>query len=115
MRASLNDLPTPESVQKQWHKVTDMSNAKHLHTSADAMKNLMEKLEYLGDEQNNNKKQVVNDFSFGSKDFILYALGSKWLQLADPELKRSANPFLFISWSNGVTTIGFEILVRKSC
>lgn len=76
IRVSLNDHPTPESVQREWHKITDMSNAKHLHTSADAMKNLMEKLEYLGgDQNNNNRKEISNNFSFGSRDLILYALG----------------------------------------
>lgn len=45
------------------------------------MKNLMEKLEYLGNDQNNNNKVVANDFSFGSKDLILYALGSESLVL----------------------------------
>lgn len=79
IRASLNDDPTPENVQREWHKITDMTNAKHMHTSADAMKNLMEKLEYLGGDQNNNRKVVSDNFSFGSKDLILYALGSKLL------------------------------------
>lgn len=79
IRASLNEEPTPENVQREWHKITNMSNAKHMHTSADAMKNLMEKLEHLGDAQNNNRKVVSDDFSFGSKDLILYALGSELL------------------------------------
>lgn len=82
IRVSLNDHPTPESVQREWHKITDMSNAKHLHSSADAMKNLMEKLEYLGgDQNNNNRKEISNNFSFGSRDLILYALGSELLQV----------------------------------
>ena len=114
IRASLNEEPTPENVQREWHKITDMSNAKHMHTSADAMKNLMEKLEHLGEDQNNNRKVVSDNFSFGSKDLILYALGSELL-----------HPFFFVcvvkinvnffSWSNGDATIRFEILVRKSC
>lgn len=79
IRASLNEEPTPENVQREWHKITNMSNAKHMHTSADAMKNLMEKLEHLGDAQNNNRKVVSDNFSFGSKDLILYALGSELL------------------------------------
>lgn len=78
LRVSLNDHPTPETVQKEWHKITDMSNAKHMKTSADAMKNLVEKLEYLGDQSNNNnRKEITNNFAFGSKDLILYALGSE--------------------------------------
>lgn len=80
IRASLNDEPTPENVQREWRKITDMSNAKHMHTSADAMKNLMEKLEHLGEDQNNNRKVVSDNFSFGSKDLILYALGSELLR-----------------------------------
>lgn len=86
IRASLNEEPTLENVQKQWHKITDMSKAKHMHTTADAMKNLMEKLEYLGGDQNNNRKVVSDNFTFGSKDLILYALGS---ELMDPVYKFS--------------------------
>ncbi len=83
IRASLHDEPTPENVQRQWHKITDMSNAKHLNTSSDAMKNLLEQLEYLGGYKNNNNgKLVSSDFNFGSRDLILYALGSESLELS---------------------------------
>lgn len=81
IRASLNDEATPENVQREWHKITDMSQAKHMKTSADAMKNLMEQLEYLGADRNNNRKVVSDTFSFGSKDLILYALGSELISL----------------------------------
>lgn len=73
IRASLSDEPTPENVQREWHKITDMSKASRMRTSADARKNLVEKLEYLGSD----KKIASDTFSFGSKHLILYALGSK--------------------------------------
>lgn len=77
IRASLSDEPTPENVQREWHKITDMSQAKHMKTGTDFMKTLMDQLEYLGADKNNNRKVVSDTFSFGSKDLILYALGSE--------------------------------------
>ena len=101
LRASLNDDVTLEYVQKEWHKITDMSKAKHMKTSADAMKILVEKLEYLGtakDVNNNSSNTASDTFSFGSKDLILYALGSE-SRLSHNNLKI----FKFKSFSVGAT------------
>lgn len=78
IRASLSEEPTLENVQREWHKITDMSKARQMRSSADARKNLVEKLEYLGSD----KKIASDTFSFGSKDLILYALGSELSHLS---------------------------------
>jgi len=73
IRASLSDEPTLENVEREWHKIIDMSKARRMRSSADARQNLVEKLEYLG----SNKKIASDTFSFRSKHLILYALGSE--------------------------------------
>lgn len=82
LRTSLNDLVTPEFVRKSWHKVTDMTEAKHCESSAGSINNLMAVLEDMktSNEANNiENNEFSTEFVFGPKDLILYALGSMHL------------------------------------
>lgn len=76
LRTSINeDNITPEYVEKVWNKVTDMSEAKHLDAVSKASGTLLNVLEKLKSESGNDEAEVKDDFHFGSKDLILYALG----------------------------------------
>lgn len=67
---------TPEEVQEGWSKVTDMAHAKRIDAMTRASTSLMTVLEDL--RENSKENFTAEDiFSFGSKDLILYALGSK--------------------------------------
>lgn len=80
LRASLHENVTPEYVQKVWHKVNDMSNSVLCENNHQFMGNLLKMLEDLKDTSKSNGeagKEYTNKFDYGSKDLILYALGSK--------------------------------------
>lgn len=63
---------SPEYVRSVWSKVTDMSEARHFDTVAEASGSLLEVLENLKEGRFNG---FVDTFKYGSKDLILYALG----------------------------------------
>lgn len=70
-------MVTPEYVHKVWHKVTDMSTLNHRESSSETIGTLMSILE--GMKKTNNiagaQSEWTDEFEFGSKDLILYALG----------------------------------------
>lgn len=73
---------SPEYVQKVWHNVNDMSDSVLCENSGQFMNNLLTKLEDLRDNSKSNgnndiQKEFTNTFKFGTKELILYALGSK--------------------------------------
>ncbi|XP_034472898.1 peroxisomal multifunctional enzyme type 2 [Drosophila innubila] len=72
LRPSLEDSVTLEYVQNAWNQVTDMSQAKHWNSNAEASASLMEVLEKL---KSGDKDAVEDTFSFGNRELILYALG----------------------------------------
>lgn len=101
LRTSIEEVTTPEYVKNVWGKVTDMSNAKHVNTMAEASGYLLEVLEKLKEGQIGG---IEDSFQFGSKDLILYALGIgatvtnpddlKFLYENDPDF--SAIPSYFV-------------------
>lgn len=72
LRPSLNDIVTLEYVQNAWSQVTDMSQAKHWNSNAEASASLMEVLEKL---KSGESDAIEDTFTFGNKELILYALG----------------------------------------
>lgn len=73
LRTSIEEKSiTPEYVKSVWEKVTDMTDAEHLNTITEASASLLEVTENLKDGKYDG---VVDNFQFGTKDLILYALG----------------------------------------
>lgn len=73
---------TVEKVRDVWSQVVDMSNAERMSSITEATGSLVEVLDKLeggtqskGDETNND---IKDDFAFGNKDLILYALGGEF-------------------------------------
>ncbi|EDV99882.1 peroxisomal multifunctional enzyme type 2 [Drosophila grimshawi] len=77
LRPSLQETVTLENVQNAWNKVTDMSKTTHLNTIAEASGTLLEVLEKLNSNGDGGATDAVveDDFTFGNKELILYALG----------------------------------------
>uniref|UniRef100_A0A7G3AMN8 Peroxisomal multifunctional enzyme type 2 n=2 Tax=Lutzomyia longipalpis TaxID=7200 RepID=A0A7G3AMN8_LUTLO len=84
LRTSLHHDVTIENVRDAWSKVVDMSEARNMRTIGAASANLMMVLEDLqnNQQQSSNDGTVAsangiftNEFQFGFKDLILYALG----------------------------------------
>lgn len=85
LRASLHHDVTVENVRDAWGKVVDMSEAQNMRTIGAASAYTLEVLENLKNnpQSGGNSDQAptngvfTNEFKFGFKDLILYALGSK--------------------------------------
>lgn len=82
LRSSISEDVTIENVRDAWSQVTDMSKAEQMGTITEATGSLVELLDKLEEGQNAQKGsqkqgQVSDEFSFGNKDLILYALGGK--------------------------------------
>lgn len=76
LRTSLSEDVTLERVRDAWSKVTDMSKAEHMPNITAATTTLMELLDSLeGADQTGGSKDITEEFSFGFRDVILYALG----------------------------------------
>uniref|UniRef100_A0A1L8DZ43 Peroxisomal multifunctional enzyme type 2 n=1 Tax=Nyssomyia neivai TaxID=330878 RepID=A0A1L8DZ43_9DIPT len=82
LRTSLHQDVTIENVRDAWSKVLDMTAAQNMKTSAAASAKLMTILDQLDQPSgqpsgNTNQSNGVyeNEFTFGYKDLILYALG----------------------------------------
>lgn len=80
LRASLSDDVTPEKVRNAWDKVTDMSKAERMSSITEATGSLVEILDSFESNENssNEPNKYTDNFTFGNKDLILYALGSKF-------------------------------------
>lgn len=81
LRTSLSEDVTLERVRDAWSKVTDMSKAEHMPNITAATTTLMELLDSMegAADQTNGSKEITEEFSFGFRDLILYALGGKFL------------------------------------
>uniref|UniRef100_A0A1B0D2H8 Uncharacterized protein n=1 Tax=Phlebotomus papatasi TaxID=29031 RepID=A0A1B0D2H8_PHLPP len=83
LRASLHHDVTVENVRDAWGKVVDMSEARNMRTIGAASAYTLEVLENLKDnpqsggssDQTPTNGVFTNEFNFGFKDLILYALG----------------------------------------
>ncbi|XP_008559784.1 peroxisomal multifunctional enzyme type 2 [Microplitis demolitor] len=81
LRKSINDSVTPEDVRDNWDKVTDMSNAKHCDSIAEATGELMSVVEQLSNRKADDSSsssfnpKYTMKYSYNIKDVILYALG----------------------------------------
>lgn len=88
LRSSLSDDVTIEKVRDAWDKVTDMSSADRVNSATEATSTLVELLDAL-DPSNNSSSTTPNqsdnahsdEFVYGNKDLILYALGGKLSRL----------------------------------
>lgn len=72
VRPSIKEPSTLEYVQNAWNKVTDMSQAAHTNSIAEASGSLLQVLENL---KSGDKDAIEDSFTFGNKELILYALG----------------------------------------
>lgn len=80
LRTSLSEDVTLERVRDAWSNVTDMSSAEHVPNITAAATTLMELLDKMEDgavQTGGNSKSITEEFVFGFKDVILYALGGK--------------------------------------
>lgn len=82
LRSSLADDVTPENVRDAWQNVVDMSNAQRMNSITEASASLMEIVDQLEGTSNNASQgnggsTYKDNFKFGNKDLILYALGGK--------------------------------------
>lgn len=85
LRSSLGDDVTPENVRDVWQNVVDMSTAQRLNTITEASASLMEIIDQLESRASGNASQAQagqkyrDNFKYGNKDLILYALGGKYV------------------------------------
>lgn len=82
LRSSLTDDVTPEKVRDAWENVVDMSNAQRMNSITEASASLMEIVDQFESESGkassvNSGSKYKDNFKFGNKDLILYALGGK--------------------------------------
>ncbi|XP_067007857.2 peroxisomal multifunctional enzyme type 2 [Anabrus simplex] len=78
LRARMTDGVTVEDVYNKWNEVTDMSGATRCNSIEEASSSFMTLLEKLksGSQDSEEENQtVVEDFSYTTRDLILYALG----------------------------------------
>lgn len=73
LRTKITDNVTIENVRDCWDKITDISQAERLNSIQEATAALVSSLERLG----NPEEAASNQFSYNSKDAIIYALGGK--------------------------------------
>lgn len=83
LRTSLAEDVTPEKVRDAWDQVIDMSKAERMGSITEATGSLVELLDQLdggqnGSSQTQGDSKYQDQFSFGNKDLILYALGGKF-------------------------------------
>lgn len=82
LRTSLAEDVTPEKVRDAWDQVVDMSKAERMGSITEATGSLVELLDQLDGGQNASQTQgdsnYQDQFSFGNKDLILYALGGEF-------------------------------------
>lgn len=77
LRSSLSENVTPEKVRDAWEKVIDMKNATHIESITEATGTLVGLLDGMNIDQTESAAgEYTDEFSFTSKDLILYALGS---------------------------------------
>lgn len=100
LRKSLTEDVSPENVRDVWDKVTDMSKKHRFESNAEASMALMKVLEDLDNKSTGNTEpqEAIDTFTFGSKDLILYALGSELQCLIHFYIKFYTS--LIFSWSN---------------
>lgn len=78
LRTSVDENVTPEKVRDAWEKVIDMKNATHVDSITEATGTLVELLDSMNvNPSESTAGEYADEFSFTSKDLILYALGSK--------------------------------------
>lgn len=81
LRSALADDVTPEKVRDAWDNVVDMSNAQRMNSITEASASLMEIIDQLESKSNNGGSPSTggykDNFKFGNKDLILYALGGE--------------------------------------
>ncbi|KAG7208737.1 hypothetical protein KM043_014933 [Ampulex compressa] len=76
LRQNLSSSVTPEAVQENWSRVTDMSNARHLDSIQEVTGELVSVIEKLkGDSSAENAGGHAIQHSYDYRDVILYALG----------------------------------------
>lgn len=78
LRTSLSEDVTLERVRDAWSNVTDMSGAEHvpnITAAATTLMELLDKMEGGAVQTGGNSKSTTEEFVFGFKDVILYALG----------------------------------------
>lgn len=74
LRTSISDGVTPEFVRDKWDAITDMKDAKHLNSMAEASASFMGILEELKNPSGADSS-VTDTFNYSSRDLILYSLG----------------------------------------
>uniref|UniRef100_A0A1B0G798 Uncharacterized protein n=1 Tax=Glossina morsitans morsitans TaxID=37546 RepID=A0A1B0G798_GLOMM len=73
LRASIGqDMITPEYVKSVWSKVTNMKDAQHVNSFGDVSGYLLEVMEKIKQSKIDG---FQDNFKYGAKDLILYALG----------------------------------------
>ncbi|XP_066587464.1 peroxisomal multifunctional enzyme type 2-like [Prorops nasuta] len=75
LRQCIKQGVTPEDVQNNWGKVTDMSSAKHLDNIQHATGELFNVLEQMKEGQLSNSGEISMKITYNNRDTILYALG----------------------------------------
>lgn len=78
LRSSLTDDVTPEKVRDAWENVVDMSNAQRMNSITEASASLMEIIDQFESKSGNASQagsSYKDNFKYGNKDLILYALG----------------------------------------
>lgn len=73
IRESIQDRPTPETVQSKWNAITDMSRAKHFNSNMEVSSSFVNVLDRL---KNPLPKGTFEDtYTYTFRETILYALG----------------------------------------
>ncbi|XP_035737736.1 peroxisomal multifunctional enzyme type 2-like [Vespa mandarinia] len=76
LRTNLNDIVTPESVQKNWSDIVDMTSAKYAANIEQIVEDQMNIIDNLKNGVSNKKiDDNVLYTNYDSRDSILYALG----------------------------------------
>lgn len=82
LRTSINEGVTPEFVRDKWSAITDMKGARRYNSNVEVSGSFNEILEGLKNPK--AKAEFEDEFSFTSRDLILYALGIG-ISTEDPE------------------------------
>ncbi|KAL0121934.1 hypothetical protein PUN28_007017 [Cardiocondyla obscurior] len=75
LRQNFSEDVTPENVQENWSKVTDMTSAKRLNSIQEATGELLNVLENIKSGDSLSGVNHVLRSNYNSRDIILYALG----------------------------------------
>lgn len=81
LRSAIDEPVTLEFVHQNWAKVTDTATKTLCENNEQAIANLMNTLDELKEGNAANADEYRSEFEFTSRDLIVYALGSEYMNI----------------------------------